>query len=197
MMYLKKLVSWFVAFAFFVFAGVKLVLDYVGRSTFKDDLDQLMTEQLPEWQAWLFTTPWWAPAMIGLGLALFLVWLNWPQSVYLTGPIKNTPDIEVSESVELKAQRKKIIDSARGAVLAEERKLLNGTGRIDLYGSNFSEWVIRQDWFYNLKPHLQAAKLTDISATNKIIVNARGGGIDPKARMLLDEISRIESLWFG
>lgn len=77
---LKRIFGWFVAFMFFVWAGVRLALDFVGRSTFKEDLEQLMSEQLPEWQSWLFSTPWWAPTVLGAFLVVFLFVLNWPKS---------------------------------------------------------------------------------------------------------------------
>lgn len=78
MIFFKKALGWLFTFVLFVWGGVKLTLDYVGRSTFLDDWDQLVSEIFPDGLAWLLTTPWWAPAAIGAVLSCFLIWINWP-----------------------------------------------------------------------------------------------------------------------
>lgn len=78
MIFFKKALGWFFTFLLFVWGGVKLILDYVGRSTFLDDWDQLVSEIFPDGVAWLLSTPWWAPAAIGAVLSCFLIWINWP-----------------------------------------------------------------------------------------------------------------------
>ena len=51
-------------------------IDWVGRSTLPDDWEQLMTEKLPKWADWLFSTPWYVPALLATGLTIWLMWVS-------------------------------------------------------------------------------------------------------------------------
>jgi hypothetical protein len=66
-----------------IWAGVKFLLDWVGRSTVLDDFDALL-DSLPRTVSWLYETPGWLPAVIATCLSVYLAWLTWPR--------KSTPE---------------------------------------------------------------------------------------------------------
>lgn len=58
-----------------------------------------MSEKLPAWEAWLFSTPWWVPAILATVLTLWLMWVSWPRSAH-TPRIEELPrKISGSDSV--------------------------------------------------------------------------------------------------
>lgn len=75
---IKRFFGWSLVALFWALGSVKMILDWVGRSTIQDDFDQLVYERLPRWADWLFSTPWWAPCILGTALAAVMIWLNWP-----------------------------------------------------------------------------------------------------------------------
>lgn len=77
--FISLCVGWFVSLLFWLWTTVPKALDWVGRSTLPDDWRQLMDERLPAWAAWLFSTPWWVPALLAAALTFWLMWLSWPR----------------------------------------------------------------------------------------------------------------------
>ena len=53
--------------------------NWVGRSTVGDDFNQLWHEKLPAVFRWLFSTPWWVPAILMTVATGWLIYLNWPR----------------------------------------------------------------------------------------------------------------------
>lgn len=41
-----------------------------------------MTEKLPAWESWLFSTPWWVPALLATVITGWMMWISWPQSTF-------------------------------------------------------------------------------------------------------------------
>lgn len=74
------------AILFWTWAAIKSTVTLVGASTVGDDLDQLMYERLPRWADWLFSTPWWVPAILAFALTTFLIWLSWPRHTLAMPP---------------------------------------------------------------------------------------------------------------
>src|SRR3954452_19639976 len=54
-------------------------LDWLGRIMLMHDYDQAL-QRLPQWAGWLFSTPWWVPAILASVLTCFLIWLSWPRT---------------------------------------------------------------------------------------------------------------------
>ena len=81
MRFLKTIGGWIVAVLLWLWAVLPKALDWVGRSTLPDDWQQLMIEKLPVWSAWLFSTPWWVPALLATILTLWMMWVSWPRAV--------------------------------------------------------------------------------------------------------------------
>lgn len=71
---LKWTAGWLVALILWLWTTLPRALDLVGRTTLPEDWQQLMTEKLPAWAAWLFSTPWWVPAILATGLTVWLIW---------------------------------------------------------------------------------------------------------------------------
>lgn len=65
------------AILFWVWLLVKVVLDWIGRTTVFDDLN-LLLERLPLAVSWLLQTPWPVPAFLAATLTIFLIWLSLP-----------------------------------------------------------------------------------------------------------------------
>ncbi len=64
---------------FGVWGAFKLLLDWIGRTTAVDDLNQFL-ERLPTMVSWVVsTTPWWIPGGLATALTAFLMWAGWPQ----------------------------------------------------------------------------------------------------------------------
>lgn len=86
-----KLASALTSFLFWLWLIVPKLLDWVGRSTLPDDWRQLMNERLPAWAAWLFSTPWYVPAVLATALTAYLVWASWPRTSSLASAPTPSP----------------------------------------------------------------------------------------------------------
>jgi hypothetical protein len=75
---LARIVTLLATILFSTWGAVKFVLDWVGRTTAADDYHEFL-KRVPRWAEWLFSTPGWVPAVLATALAIFLVWLSWPQ----------------------------------------------------------------------------------------------------------------------
>ncbi len=83
---LKKVGGWAVALLLWLWAVLPKALDWVGRTTLPDDWEQLMAERLPAWTAWLFSTPWWVPALLAATLTFWMIWISRPRAQAETKP---------------------------------------------------------------------------------------------------------------
>jgi type III secretory pathway component EscT len=54
---------------FATWGAVRTVLDAIARTTVALDYQEFL-KRLPEWQAWLFSTPGWVPGAIAVALAI-------------------------------------------------------------------------------------------------------------------------------
>lgn len=79
MEFLKRIGGWLLALVLWIWAVVPKALDWVGRTTLPEDWEQLMAEKLPLWAAWLFSTPWWVPAILATALTAWVMWVSWPR----------------------------------------------------------------------------------------------------------------------
>lgn len=75
---------------FWAWLVVRFAMDWVGRSTFGDDWQQLRGETMPEALHWLFQTPSWVPAICAVALTAWLIWITFPQKNPITAP--SAPD---------------------------------------------------------------------------------------------------------
>jgi hypothetical protein len=75
---LARVVTLLATILFATWTTVKVVLDWMGRTTMVDDYQEFL-RRLPKWAEWLFSTPGWVPAALASVLALFLIWLSWPR----------------------------------------------------------------------------------------------------------------------
>jgi hypothetical protein len=57
--------------------ATKLLVTLIGATTVTDDYNQFV-DRLPAILQWLFSTPWWVPALLATALTIFLIWLAWP-----------------------------------------------------------------------------------------------------------------------
>ena len=76
---IKKTGGWALAFLLWLWTVVPKAMDWVGRSTLPEDWEQLMADKLPIWAAWLFSTPWWVPALLATLLTACMIWVSWPR----------------------------------------------------------------------------------------------------------------------
>ncbi len=65
------------AILFWVLFALKLIADWIGRTTVVDDFNQLV-ERMPAIVGWLVATPWWVPGGLAAMLTAFLIWAGWP-----------------------------------------------------------------------------------------------------------------------
>ena len=85
---------------------VDFALDWIGRSTADDDAKQLMTEKLPAWANWLFSTPCWVPALCALILTGWLIWLSRGQNTTGSEKVSSyAPVVEAAPQSVLSADR--------------------------------------------------------------------------------------------
>lgn len=56
---------------------LKLIADWIGRTTVVDDFNQLV-ERMPIIVGWIVATPWWVPGGLAGVLTAFLMWAGWP-----------------------------------------------------------------------------------------------------------------------
>ena len=66
--FFKRAVAVVGTIASWVYTILDLLFDWVGRSTADDDARQLLSEKLPAWADWLFSTPSWVPAVCAVAL---------------------------------------------------------------------------------------------------------------------------------
>jgi hypothetical protein len=71
----KRIIGFFAAILLWLWALLPKGIDLVGRTTLPDDWRQLMDEKLPVAFQWLFSTPYWVPAVLALALT---IWIMWP-----------------------------------------------------------------------------------------------------------------------
>ena len=74
---MARIVGWALSVLFFLWAGFKFVIDWIGRSTAPDDFEQIK-EKLPPIFEWLYQTPWYVPAALATILSIAVIWLNRP-----------------------------------------------------------------------------------------------------------------------
>lgn len=72
-----RIASWLVSIILFVWAAIKLFMDWIGRSTVAEDFAQLR-DKLPAMVDWLLQTPWYVPASLAGIVSVFVIWLNRP-----------------------------------------------------------------------------------------------------------------------
>jgi hypothetical protein len=77
--FIAMLIGWLFNGLLWLWVVVPKAMDWVGRSTLPDDWRQLMDERLPQWAGWLFSTPWWVPALLATALTIWLMWASWPR----------------------------------------------------------------------------------------------------------------------
>ncbi len=53
-----------------------------------------MGEKLPAWSAWLFSTPWWVPALLALAMTCWMIWLSWPRQFARELPEADTKTVK-------------------------------------------------------------------------------------------------------
>lgn len=75
--FLARTAAFVGAILFWVLFLVKLVTDWIGRTTVLDDANQL-AERMPVIVGWLLATPWWVPGGLATALTVFLLWAGWP-----------------------------------------------------------------------------------------------------------------------
>lgn len=91
---LKRLIANVGAIAFVSWAVAVRTVDWLGRLTVGETVEQLSLK-LPIWAQWFLTTPWWVPSILATVLVGFVVWLNWPDAAAATssGSSKNTVEL--------------------------------------------------------------------------------------------------------
>lgn len=99
MMFIRKFVGWVMSGFLAVWAVVKVFIDWIGRSTLPEDWSELVTEKLPSWAAWLFSTPSWVPALLAATLTGFLIYISWPRKPTTSSSNENTKGAPDSEQV--------------------------------------------------------------------------------------------------
>ena len=77
--FIKKIAGWLIAAVLWLWSMLPKIIDWIGKTTLPDDWKQLMSEKLPSWAAWLFSTPWWVPALLALTLTIWMIWISWPR----------------------------------------------------------------------------------------------------------------------
>jgi hypothetical protein len=89
--FFKRAVAVVGTIASWVYTILDLLFDWVGRSTADDDARQLLSEKLPAWADWLFSTPSWVPAVCAVALTAWLIWLSRGQVVPTANPAAEPP----------------------------------------------------------------------------------------------------------
>jgi len=111
-----------------LWAILRIIMDWVGRSTFGDDWANLVAT-MPEWLAWVYGTPWWVPGILSTACVVALIyWLfRDPPPVLRANPEKQDGPYW--------------IDNNNVAKLAAQLSKTNFTGdRINvLYNPSFSD----------------------------------------------------------
>lgn len=79
-MLISRIAVFIGAVAFWTWAALNFTLNLVGKSTVVDDFN-LLVGRLPDIVRWLYSTPWWVPAILAAILTAFLIWLSWPRQV--------------------------------------------------------------------------------------------------------------------
>jgi len=62
---------WVLQALFWIWAAAKFVMDWIGRAALPDDAEKAQT-LLQQGFVWLFTTPWWVPAILAFCLTVFI-----------------------------------------------------------------------------------------------------------------------------
>ena len=91
--FIKNVAGWLLATLLWLWTTLPKILDWVGRTTLPEDWRALMVEKLPIWAAWLFSTPWWVPAILATTITVWMMWVSWPRNVLLAEP-PIPPDLE-------------------------------------------------------------------------------------------------------
>ena len=73
-----RISSAFVAIAWAVLFGARLVLDLIGYSTAPEDINVAQT-RLDQFIWWLLSVPWWALLGLAFASTLWLIWVSWPR----------------------------------------------------------------------------------------------------------------------
>lgn len=81
---LKTFGGWLLSFVLTVWTATKFLLDWIGRSTLPEDWKLLMTDKMPAWGSWLFSTPWWVPAILATAITVWVMWVSRPRPVVST-----------------------------------------------------------------------------------------------------------------
>jgi hypothetical protein len=134
-----------VAILFWVWLATKGAVTLIGATTVADDYNQFI-ERLPAISQWLFSTPWWVPAILASLLTGFLVWLSWPATTPSKSDINGVGGI----SKKLPEPTKKIenktfvnceveIDDNRflSCKFKNVKLIYNGTTKIEFVGCEF------------------------------------------------------------
>ena len=69
-----------------------------------------MAEKLPAWAAWLFSTPWWVPAILAVALTAWMMWITFPRKS-LAGAV--TGDAGLIEAHAKLAHETRMADKAK------------------------------------------------------------------------------------
>ncbi len=72
-----RIAAFILVIIFWVCFILKLVVDWIGRTTIVDDFNQLV-ERMPAIVGWIVATPWWVPGGLAGALTAFLMWAGWP-----------------------------------------------------------------------------------------------------------------------